>query len=100
MFIIAVLHYSESVVNISFVCYGVISIVIALVLVTRKVSQKGSYYFGIFSLIALMIILPMMLTLSMNIPNYGVNVTLLTFIVILLCFFRLGENYFYADSNG
>ena len=50
VFIMAVLHYSESVVNISFVCYGVISIIIALVLVTRKVSQEGSYYFGMFSL--------------------------------------------------
>ena len=94
VFIMAVLHYSESVVNISFVCYGVISIIIALVLVTRKVSPKGSYYFGIFSLIALMIILPIMLTLSMNISNYGLNVTLLSLVVILLCFFRLGETIF------
>ena len=94
VFILEILHYSESVVNMSFAFFSAISIVIALVLVTHKVSAEGSYYLGTLSLIALMLISPIMLTLSMNFRNHGADITLLAFMIILMSLFRLGETMF------
>ena len=94
VFIMEILQYSESVVNMSFAVLGVTSIIIALVLVTQKISPIGSYYLGTLSFLALMFISPIMLTLLMNVPNHCVDITLLAFIVILMSLFRLGETMF------
>ena len=94
VFILEILHYSESVVNMSFVFFGVISIIISLVLVTQKVSPEGCYYFGTLSLLALMLISPIMLTLSINIRNHGADITLFAFMIILMSLYRLGETMF------
>ena len=99
VFIMEILHYSESVVNMTFVFFGVLSIIIAIILVTHKLSPEGSYYFGTLSFLALMLISPIMLTLSMNIRNHVADITLFVFMIILMSLYRLGENHVCADNT-
>ena len=95
VFIISIIHYEESFVNMVVGLYGAITIIISMVLITiRILSPEVSYYLGNFSLLALMFISPIMLTLSMNIPNYGVNITLLILTVALTALYYMGDNLF------
>ena len=95
VFIISIIHYEESFVNMVVGLYGAITIIISMVLITNRIiSPEVSYYLGNFSLLALMFISPIMLTLSMNIPNYGVNVTLLILTAVLKALYYLGDHLF------
>ena len=95
VFIISILHYEESFVNMVVGLFGAITIIIAMVMITiRILSPEVSYYLGNFSLLALMFISPILLTLSMNIPNYGVNIILLILTVALTALYYLGDNLF------
>ena len=88
------LHYGTIIVNISFIGFSCMNIILLAIMVICKINDRYVFYCGFFSLVTIIVMAGAIFTFSLHLKNIGINaIALITFLLVFGCFV-LGDDIF------
>ena len=94
LIVLETLNYSYTVLNLTFFGFAFANIFLLVLIILCKINDKGVFYFGLFSLITLIMMAISLFAFSMKLHNIGIDITALVIFVVALSLFTLGESIF------
>ena len=88
------LHYGSIIVNISFVGFSCMNLILLAIMVVCKINDRYVFYCGLFSLVTIIVMAGTIFTFSLHLKNIGINaIALITFFCCIRIFFRWVRTY-------